>query len=53
MVMEEAKVTDESLLAAIRNLYEKREEKIAAMAAASHIDSIEIITELIENCVNK
>ena len=53
MVMEEEEVTDESLLQAIETLYENRNEKTAAMAAASHIDSIRVITDLIESCVKK
>jgi len=53
MVMEEEEVTDESLLQAVETLYENRNEKTAAMAAASHIDSIRVITDLIESCVRK
>jgi len=50
MVLEEEEITDETLLRTIHELYEKREEKIAVMNAAAHIDSIQTITELIEEC---
>ena len=53
MVLEEEEVTDESLLSAVRTLYESRDKYIDNMAEATHIDSIRKITDLIEECVNK
>ena len=52
MVLEEEEVTDEVLLTSVRALYKQRDKYIDKMAQASHIDSIRVITDLIEECVN-
>ena len=50
MVLEEEEITQETLLAAIRKLYAERQTFIDAMSGSSHMNSIEKITELIEEC---
>ena len=45
-------ITQETLLAAIRKLYAERQTFIDAMSGSSHMNSIEKITGLIEDCVN-
>lgn len=50
MVLEEEQITDDSLLAAVRELYANRDRYIRAMTSAQHIDSIHTITTLIESC---
>ena len=50
VVLEEEELTDESLLTAIRQLYEQRESYIAAMKSGSHTDSIRRILSLIQEC---
>ena len=45
-------ITQETLLAAIRKLYAERQTFIDAMSGRSHMNSIEKITGLIEDCVN-
>ena len=52
MVLEEEEITQETLLAAIRKLYAERQTYIDAMSGSSHMNSIEKITGLIEDCVN-
>lgn len=52
MVLEEEEITQETLLAAIRKLYAERQTFIDAMSGSSHMNSIEKITGLIEDCVN-
>jgi UDP-N-acetylglucosamine--N-acetylmuramyl-(pentapeptide) pyrophosphoryl-undecaprenol N-acetylglucosamine transferase len=51
MVMEEEEITEASLLAAIRSLYENRQTFHDTMAADKSSDSIRQITDLIEECV--
>ncbi len=41
------------LLQTIRDLYKNRESYVHAMSESSHMNSIEKITGLIEDCVNK
>ena len=53
MVMEEEEITPDSLLNSIHKLYENRSRYIQAMSESSHIDAIQKITELIEECVQK
>lgn len=48
LVMEEEEITDETLLAAVYNLYENRAGFVSAMEQSSQTDSIETITGLIE-----
>ncbi len=52
MVMEEEEITDEKLLAAIHQLYEKRSQYTETMHQANSIDAIQKITDLIEACAN-
>lgn len=53
MVLEEEEITESTLLSAIRELYQNRESYVHAMSESSHMNSIEKITGLIEDCVNK
>ena len=53
MVLEEEEITESTLLNAIRELYQNRESYVHAMSESSHMNSIEKITGLIEDCVNK
>ena len=48
MVLEEEEITPESLLAAIRTLYGKREDYVSAMKASTQLDSIAAVISLIE-----
>ena len=48
MVLEEEEITDKSLLNAIRELYHNRQSYIDAMSGSNTIDSIEKITDLIQ-----
>ena len=48
MVLEEEKITPDSLFDAVRSLYENRAELSSAMAASKQTDSIETIISLIE-----
>ena len=48
MVLEEEEITDKSLLNAIRELYHNRQSYIDAMSGSNTIDSIEKITNLIQ-----
>ena len=50
MVLEEEEITEEKLLDSIRQLYNNRQTYIDAMSGSSHMNSIEKITELIEEC---
>ena len=50
VVLEEEELTEESLLTAIRQLYDQRESYIAAMKSGSHTDSICRILSLIQEC---
>lgn len=47
-VLEEEEATNESLVSAVRNLYENRNRYINAMKNSTHTDSIEHIVSLIE-----
>ena len=53
MVLEEEEITENTLLNSIRELYQNRQSYINAMSDSSHMNSIEKITGLIEDCVNK
>ena len=53
VVLEEEELNNESLLAAIRQLYSNRESYIAAMKSSSHTDSIPRILSLIQECEKK
>ena len=53
MVLEEEEITESTLLNSIRELYQNRQSYIDAMSESSHMNSIEKITGLIEDCVNK
>ena len=53
LVLEEEEITESTLLNAIRELYQNRESYVHAMSESSHMNSIEKITGLIEDCVNK
>ena len=53
MVLEEEEITESTLLNAIRELYQNRESYVHAMSESSHMNSIEKIAGLIEDCVNK
>ena len=48
MVLEEEEITDKSLLNAIKELYHNRQSYIDAMSGSNTIDSIEKITDLIQ-----
>ena len=49
-VMEEEEITEESLLNPILELYENRQTYIDAMSGSDHLNSIDQITAMIENC---
>ena len=51
--IEEEEITESTLLNVIRELYQNRESYVHAMSESSHMNSIEKITGLIEDCVNK
>lgn len=51
MVLEEEELTPEKMLAAIKELYNNRHRYINAMTSSNHTDSIQIITNLIENSI--
>lgn len=53
LVMEEEEVTGETLLAAVRRLYETRSSLVDAMSRSTQTDSIETIIQLIEDAVSK
>lgn len=52
MVLEEEEITEKTLLNSIRELYANRQSYIDAMAASQHIDSIDHIIGLIEQCAD-
>lgn len=52
-VLEEEELTNETLLDAVRDLYENREAYITAMSSSKQQNSIEQIVQLFENAVNK
>ena len=52
MVLEEEKITEASLLEAIRKLYQERNKYIAAMSAGKNLNSIQHIVNLIEECIH-
>lgn len=52
MVLEEEQITEQTLLDAIRSLYQNRQSYTEAMAASSQLDSITCITEIIEECAS-
>jgi len=52
MVLEEEKITESSLLEAIRKLYQERNKYIAAMSAGKNLNSIQHIVNLIEECIH-
>ena len=53
MYGKEEEITESTLLNSIRELYQNRQSYIDAMSESSHMNSIEKITGLIEDCVNK
>lgn len=53
MVMEEEEITAQSLLDAVHKLYANRKTYISAMSANKHMDSIQQITSIIEELVQK
>ena len=53
MVLEEEEITESTLLNSIRELYQNRQSYIDAMSESSHMNSIEKITGLIEDCANR
>lgn len=52
MVLEEEEITEETLLNSIRELYANRQSYIDAMSGSKHLDSIQHITNIIEECVS-
>lgn len=52
MVMEEEQITDDGLLAAVRDLYKNREQYVTAMKNSNQQDSIDSIIDLIESAVS-
>ena len=48
MVMEEEEVNDDTLLAAVRKLYQNRQSYIGAMHAAGHTDAVTMILDLLD-----
>ena len=52
LVLEEEEVTDESLLAAIRHLYEERDHFTEAMAQNPQLNSIQTIVDLIDEAAS-
>ena len=52
MVMEEEEVNDESLLAAVHELYQNRQTYIGAMRAAGHTDAVTTILDLLDEAVS-
>lgn len=52
IVMEEEQLTNDTLLAAIRNLYENRQQYIDAMKHSNQQDSIDTIIDLLEAAVH-
>ena len=52
-IIEEEKVTDESLLSAVREVYKNRQNYIDAMSTNGQMDSIETIVNLIETYSKK
>ena len=53
MVLEEEEINESTLLNSIRELYQNRQSYIDAMSESSHMNSIEKITGLIEDCANR
>lgn len=53
MVLEEEEITDEKLLATVKQLYETRSSFVAAMGRSKQTDSIETISRLIEAAASK
>lgn len=51
MVLEEEEITEKTLMNSIRELYANRQSYINAMAESKHLDSIQHITDIIEECV--
>ena len=52
-MLEEEKITPDSLFDAVRSLYENRAELSSAMAASKQTDSIETIISLIEEAASR
>ncbi|MDD3217631.1 MAG: undecaprenyldiphospho-muramoylpentapeptide beta-N-acetylglucosaminyltransferase [Lachnospiraceae bacterium] len=52
MVLEEEMISDKTLLNAIQELHANRQSYIDAMAASQHMDSIEHIVSIIEECAS-
>ncbi len=50
MVLEEENMNDETLLQAIQELYQNRQQYIASMSANQEMDSIEKIINLVDEC---
>ena len=50
-VLEEEEITEETLLKTIQALYEERQTYIDAMASSESSDSIQLIADILENCV--
>lgn len=53
MVLEEEEITEKTLLNSIRELYANRQSYTDAMANSGHMDSIQCILDIIENCASK
>ncbi|MDC7290634.1 undecaprenyldiphospho-muramoylpentapeptide beta-N-acetylglucosaminyltransferase [Blautia schinkii] len=51
MVLEEEEITEKTLLNSIRELYANRQSYIDAMSASRHLDSIQHIADILEECV--
>lgn len=53
MVLEEEEITEKTLLNSIRELYANRQSYTDARANSGHMDSIQCILDIIENCASK
>lgn len=53
MVLEEEEITEKTLLNSIRELYANRQSYTDAMANSGHMDSIQCILDIIEDCASK
>ena len=52
-VLEEEAITDDSLLAAIRGVYERREEQIRAMESSSAVDAVTQVLDVIDKAASR
>lgn len=53
MVLEEEEITEEKLLASIRELYANRGKYVKAMSDSRSVNSIDLIVGLIEKCISQ